>query len=127
MPELEALLQKRVAEANRKTEKIPVLSFEDFQKLDLRTGRILAAEPVRKSNKLLKLQVDIGGEIRQIVAGMQQFYKPEELVGKDVVVVTNLAPATIFGVESNGMILAAGDAASLLTPLNPVEPGTKIR
>jgi methionyl-tRNA synthetase len=124
---LEDLLQKRVAQANRKTGKIPVLSFEEFQKLDLRTGRILAAEPVRKSNKLLKLQVDIGGEIRQIVAGMQQFYQPDDLVGRDVVVVTNLAPATIFGVESNGMILAAGDAASLLTPLKPVEPGTKIR
>ena len=125
--ELEALLQKRVAEANRKMEKVPVLSFEEFQKLDLRTGRVLKAEPVRKSNKLLKLQVDIGGEIRQIVAGMQQFYKPDEIVGRDVVVVTNLAPAKIFGVESNGMILAAGDTASLLTPLKPVDPGTKIR
>jgi methionyl-tRNA synthetase len=71
--------------------------------------------------------VDIGIEKRQIVAGMQQFYKPDELVGKDVVVVTNLAPAKIFGVESNGMVLAAGDAASLLVPLKPVEPGTKIR
>jgi methionyl-tRNA synthetase len=125
--ELEDLLNKRVAEANRKMEKVPVLSFEEFQKLDLRTGRVLAAEPVKKSNKLLRLKVDIGGEIRQIVAGMQQFYQPEELVGRDVVVVTNLAPATIFGVESNGMILAAGDTASLLTPLKPVEPGTKIR
>ena len=79
----------------------------------------------QKSNKLLKLQVNIGGETRQIVAGMQQFYKPEELVGRDVVVVTNLAPAKIFGVESNGMILAAGDSASLLTPLKPVEPDRK--
>jgi methionyl-tRNA synthetase len=125
--ELEALLNKRVAEANRKMEKIPVLSFEEFQKLDLRTGRVLAAEPVKKSNKLLRLKVDIGGEIRQIVAGMQQFYQPEELIGRDVVVVTNLAPVTIFGVESNGMILAAGDSASLLIPLKPVDPGTKIR
>ena len=58
---------------------------------------------------------------------MQQFYKSEELVGKDVVVVTNLAPAKIFGVESNGMVLAAGDAASLLVPFRPVEPGSKIR
>jgi methionyl-tRNA synthetase len=125
--ELDALLQKRVAEANRKTEKIPVVTFEEFQKLDIRTGKVLSAEPVPKSNKLLKLMVDIGSEKRQIVAGMQQFYQPEEMVGKDVVVVTNLAPAKIFGVESNGMILAAGDAASLLTPLKPVEPGTKVR
>jgi len=125
--ELDALLQQRVAEANKKTEKIPVVTFEEFQKLDIRTGKVLSAEPVPKSTKLLKLMVDIGSGKRQIVAGMQQFYKPEEMVGKDVVVVTNLAAATIFGVESNGMILAAGDAASLLVPLKPVEPGTKIR
>ncbi len=125
--ELEALLQKRVHEADRKKERIPVLSIEEFQKMDLRTGRVLSAEPVKKSKKLLKIQVDIGGETRQIVAGMQQFYKPEELVGRDVIVVTNLAPAKIFGTESNGMILAAGDSASLLTPLKQVDPGTKIR
>jgi len=125
--ELDALLQKRVAEANKKTEKIPMVTFEEFQKLDIRTGKVLSAEPVPKSNKLFKLQVDIGSETRQIVAGMQQFYKPEELVGKDVVVVTNLAPAKIFGVESNGMVLAAGDSASLLVPFRPVEPGSKIR
>lgn len=125
--ELDALLQKRVAEANKKSEKIPVVTFEEFQKLDIRTGKVLSAEPVPKSNKLLKLMVDIGSEQRQIVAGMQQFYKPEDLVGKDVVVVTNLAPAKIFGVESNGMVLAAGDTASILVPLKPVEPGSKIR
>ena len=125
--ELDALLQKRVAEANKKMEKTPVVSFEEFQKLELKTGRVIAAEPVKKSNKLLKLHVDIGGETRQIIAGMQQFYTPEELVGKDVVVVANLAPAKIFGMESNGMVLAAGDSASLLVPLKPVEPGTKIR
>jgi methionyl-tRNA synthetase len=125
--ELGALLQKRVAEANKKMEKTPIISFEEFQKLEIKTGKVLAAEPVPKSNKLLKLQVDIGSEKRQIVAGMQQFYKPEELVGRDVVVVTNLAPTKIFGVESNGMILAAGDSASLLVPLKRVEPGTKIR
>jgi methionyl-tRNA synthetase len=125
--ELDALLQKRVAEANKKREKTPLVAFEEFQKLDIRTGKVLSAEPVPKSNKLLKLQVDIGGETRQIVAGMQQFYTPDELVGRDVVVVTNLAPVKIFGVESNGMILAAGDSASLLTLLKPVEPGLKIR
>jgi methionyl-tRNA synthetase len=125
--ELDALLQKRVAEANKKMEKIPVVTFEEFQKLDIRTGKVLSAESVPKSNKLLKLQVEIGGETRQIVAGMQQFYKPDELVGRAVVVVTNLAPAKIFGVESNGMILAAGDSASLLVPLRPVESGSKVR
>ena len=125
--ELDSLLRKRVAEANKRREKTPMVTFEEFQKLDIRTGNVLAAEPVPKSNKLLKLLVDIVGETRQIVAGMQQFYKPEELVGRDVVVVTNLAPAKIFGIESNGMILAAGDSASLLVPLRSVEPGSKIR
>ena len=125
--ELDAILQARVEKANKKPEKIPVVSFEEFQKLDIRTGRVLSCEPVPKSNKLLKLIIDIGNEKRQIVAGMQQFYKPEEMIGKDVVVVTNLAPVKIFGIESNGMILAAGDAASLLVPLRPVDPGSKIR
>jgi len=125
--ELDALLQKRVAEANRKMEKIPAISIDEFAKVEIRTGKVLSAEAIPKSNKLLKLQVDIGGETRQIVSGIAQFYKPDELVGQNVVVLTNLAPAKIFGVESKGMILAAGDAASLLTPLKPVDPGTKIR
>ena len=127
LAELDALLQKRVAEANKKMEKRPTLSIDDFAKVEMKTGKVLAAEAIPKSGKLLKLQVDIGGETRQIVSGIAQFYKPEELVGKDVIVLTNLAPAKIFGVESNGMILAAGHAASLLTPLRGVEPGTRIR
>jgi methionyl-tRNA synthetase len=125
--ELDAVLQKRVFEADKKMEKMPMISIEDFSKVEMKTGKVLAAEAIPKSSKLLKLQVDVGGETRQIVSGIAQFYKPDELVGKDVVVLTNLAPAKIFGVESNGMILAAGDAASLLTPLKAVEPGTKIR
>jgi methionyl-tRNA synthetase len=125
--ELEALLNRRVAEANKKMEKTPVISIEEFAKVEMKTGIVKAAEAIPKSTKLLKLQVDIGGETRQIVSGIAQFYKPEELVGQNVIVLTNLAPAKIFGVESNGMILAAGDAASLLTPLKTVEPGTKIR
>jgi methionyl-tRNA synthetase len=125
--ELDALLRKRIEEANKKMEKTPLVPFEEFMRLDIRTGRVLSAEPVPKSDKLLKLQVDIGNEKRQIVAGMQQFYRPEELVGKNVVVVVNLAPAKIFGMESNGMILAAGDQPSLLVPEKPVEPGSKVR
>ena len=125
--ELDALLQKRVFEANKKMEKTPAISIEEFAKVEMKTGIVRAAEAIPKSSKLLKLQVDLGGETRQIVSGIAQFYKPDELVGQNVVVLTNLAPAKIFGVESNGMILAAGDAASLLTPLKPVEPGTKIR
>jgi methionyl-tRNA synthetase len=71
--------------------------------------------------------VDIGDDVRQIVAGMAQFTSPEEITGKSVVVVVNLQQATIFGIESNRMILAAGDEASLLRPEKEVEPGTKIR
>jgi len=125
--ELDAVLQQRVREANKKMEKTPMISIEDFSKVEMKTGKVLAAEAIPKSSKLLKLQVDVGGETRQIVSGIAQFYKPEELAGKEVVVLTNLAPAKIFGVESNGMILAAGDTASLLKPEKPVEPGTKIR
>ena len=69
--------------------------------------------------------VDIGSEKRQVVSGIAGFYTPEELVGRDVVVIANLAPAVLFGVESRGMILAAGEEASLLVPFRHVEPGTK--
>ena len=82
---------------------------------------------IHDDKKLYKLIVDLGGEKRQVVSGIAQFYKPEELVGKDVALIANLAPAKIFGVESRGMILAAGDEASLLVPLRPVRPGTPVR
>ena len=103
------------------------ISIEEFGKVELRVGTVIQAENVPKSSKLLKLLVDFGSETRQIVSGIAQFYSPEELVGKDVVAVMNLKPVKIFGIESNGMILAAGDEASLLVPLKKVEPGTKIR
>ena len=103
------------------------VSIEEFSRLDIRTGKILSAEPIPKSTKLLKLQVDIGEERRQIVAGIAPFYDPADLIGVPVIVVANLAPAKIFGVESRGMLLAAGDRASLLMPRIEVPPGTKIR
>ena len=124
---LDASLQERVDALNAASEPDTSISIEEFAKVELRTGRVLVAEPVPKSKKLLKLQVGFGSETRQIVSGIAQFYAPEDLVGKDVVVVMNLKPAKIFGIESNGMILAAGDEASLLVPLRSVEPGTKIR
>jgi len=125
--EMDKLLAYRVAEAGKKVVKMETIPFDEFCKLDIRTGKVIAAEKVPKSGKLLKLRVDIGGEIRQVVAGMAQFYTPEEMTGKSVVVVVNLQPAKIFGIESNGMILAAGDTASLLMPEQEVPPGTKIR
>jgi len=125
--EMDDLLRKRVKEAGERVRKTETVSIEEFSRLDIRTGRIVSAEPVPKSQKLLTLQVDIGSEIRQVVAGIAPFYRPEDLVGKNVVIVANLQPARIFGIESRGMILAAGDSASLLMPFKDVPPGTKIR
>ncbi len=105
------------------------ISLDDFKKVALRTGRVLAAERVPKSTKLLKLQVDIGTEQRQIVAGIGTKYAPEDMVGKRVIIVANLKPAKLMGVESQGMVLAAGDdeVSALLTTLEEVPPGSKIK
>jgi len=85
----------------------PTVTFDDFIKLDLRVATITAAEPHPNADRLLKLQLDIAGESRQICAGIRQFYDPESLVGTQIVVVANLAPRNIRGEESNGMLLAA--------------------
>jgi methionyl-tRNA synthetase len=90
-----------------------LVDISDFKKLDLRVGTILEATPVPKSKKLLQLKVDLGFETRTIVSGISQVYKPEELVGKQVAVVANLKPATLMGVQSQGMILAGLDSAGL--------------
>ena len=90
-------------------EKKPEITFDDFEKVQIQVGEVLKCEPVKKAKKLLCSQIRIGDEVRQIVSGISQYYKPEEMVGKKVAVVTNLAPRTICGVESNGMILAAMD------------------
>ena len=89
-------------------------TFADFEKIDLRVGKVLEAEKVKKSKKLLKLQVEIGDEVRTIVSGISQYYEPEALVGKNVVVIANLAPAKLMGIESKGMILAASDGQGKL-------------
>ena len=126
--DLEKVLNKRVDAANAAAaKKTSTVSIEEFGKLEIRVARVVSAEPIKGSKKLYKLAVDLGGEKRQVVSGIAQFYSPGELVGKDVAMIVNLAPATIFGVESRGMILAAGDEASLLVPLRPVRPGTPVR
>jgi methionyl-tRNA synthetase len=125
--QLGELLAQRVMEARNRESTVEQVSIEEFCRMDIRTGVIRAVEAVPKSKKLLRLEVDIGGEVRQIVGGIAQFYNASDLLGKTVVVLVNLKPAKIFGIESYGMILAAGDAASLLVPLNQVKPGTKIR
>ena len=106
----------------------PEISYEEFEKVDLRAAKVLAAEMVPKSNKLLRLTVEIDGE-RQIVAGMGKDYKPEELVGKTIVVVANLKPAKLMGVESRGMLLATDteDGLTLLGFDRPPKTGAKIR
>ena len=100
-----------------------------FGKLDLRVADVVSAEPIRGTQKLMRLEVDLGGERRQLVAGLAEHYRPEELVGKKVVVVANLKPARIRGVESRGMLLAADDGGSLalLVPDREVRSGAKVR
>ena len=110
----------------------PRLSFDDFMKLDLRVATVLAAEAIPKSRKLLKVTVDAGGEERTLVAGIGRVYAPETLVGRSVVIVANLQEATLMGVESNGMMLAATDPEGnpvLLTVDDPAAapPGSRVR
>src|SRR2546428_13840976 len=98
--------------------------------VEMRVAKVLAAERGPKSNKLLKLQVDAGSEHRTLVAGIAEAYEPESLVGKTVVVVFNLKPAKLMGIESNGMVLAAspdGGKPEVVTFTNPPEPGTRVR
>ena len=93
----------------------PMITLDDFKKIDLRVARVIEAVKVPKSEKLLKLQLEIGNERRQVVAGIAKHYKPEELIGKAIVVVANLQPAKLMGQESQGMILAASDESGNLT------------
>lgn len=105
-----------------------MVSYADFAKLDMRIGRIKKAERIEGSEKLYKLTVDVEGE-RTLVAGLAKYYKPEELEGKLVVVLVNLEPKKIFGVVSQGMILAAvdGDKVALLQPDGEVRPGAQVK
>jgi methionyl-tRNA synthetase len=105
------------------------VSYEDFQKLDLRVGRIVTAEPVPKADKLLKLTVDVGQERRTVVAGIAASYRPEALVGRSIILVANLAPRTLRGVESQGMVLAAeSDGQIVLASFDsPVQPGSQVK
>ena len=101
------------------TQTKPTITIDDFKKVDLRVAKIVECENVPKSEKLLKLQVEVGSEKRQIVAGIAQHYKPEELIGKTIVVVFNLQPAKLMGQESQGMLLAASDGDGRLVYVSP--------
>ncbi|MEM2895876.1 MAG: methionine--tRNA ligase [Archaeoglobaceae archaeon] len=118
----------KMAIVERFSEK-PEISIEEFKKIDIRIAKIVKAERIPKSKKLLKLTLDLGNEKRQVVAGIAENHNPEELVGKLVAVVCNLKPAKIMGVESQGMVLAAdvNGKAVLLVPESDVSPGAKVR
>lgn len=111
-----------------KKEESPMITIDDFKKIDLRIARVKSAELITGTAKLMKLIVDLGGEERQIVAGIGSAYKPEELIGKHVIMVANLQPAKIRGVESNGMLLAAvnGSKIALIVPDQEVPPGAPV-
>jgi methionyl-tRNA synthetase len=107
------------------------IEYDDFAKVDLRLAKVIAAEEIKKSKKLLKLTLEVGAETRTVVSGIKQWYTPDDLVGKTVVLVYNLKPVTLCGVESHGMILCASDAAdenlSAMTTLAGMESGLKVR
>jgi len=107
---------------------LPEITIEDFAKMDLRVVKVLAAEKVAKADKLLKLTVDLGTEERTIISGIAKHYAPEELIGKDVVMIINLKPAKIRGIESRGMVLAAscGEKLSLVTAADMM-PGSRVK
>ena len=134
LEELEAIRQAKIAAAQKteavveKPEGCAIIGFDDFMKVELRTAKVVACEPIPKAKKLLKLQVDLGYEQRQVVSGIAKWYKPEDLIGKKIILVANLSPAKLCGVESNGMILASGEETVRVVFLDPETPlGERIR
>lgn len=130
--------EKKVENAEQQKPQQPVrqaaaapepIGIEDFMKVDLRAGKILSAERVEKSEKLIKLQVDIGTETRQVVAGIGKSYTPEELLGKTIVIVANLKAAKLMGIESQGMLLAgsSGDVLAVATFDRETKPGSRVK
>ena len=106
-----------------------MISIDDFKKVELRVAKVLEAGRVEGSDKLLKLKVDIGTEQRQIIAGIGKSYQPEDLITKEIIIVANLEPRSLMGLESQGMLLAANDENGpvILVPEKETPPGTGIR
>ena len=137
LAELEAEMEAKraAAEAAAKAAEIPekpegcaLIGIEDFMGVELRTAKILECEKVPKAKKLLKLKIDLGYEQRQVVSGIAKWYQPEELIGKKIIVVANLKPATLCGIESNGMILASGEETVRVVFLDKDTPlGERVR
>lgn len=119
------------APATPAAEQAPLITIDDFTRVDLRVALVVAAERVAGTEKLLKLDLDLGDERRSIVSGIAQFYAPEALVGRRIVVVANLKPARFRGIESRGMLLAAGgrnpgEDLGLVTLDKEIPPGTRV-
>src|SRR3954463_5069781 len=112
------------------TTQTTIINYDDFAKLELRVATVLECKPHENADKLLVLQIDLGGEKRQICAGLRQFYQPENLVGKQIVVVANLAPRQMRGEMSQGMLLAATEATTgkviVISPSEAAAPGSKV-
>ena len=134
--ELNAIIKNNEPQQSAEEEAAPVaelapeITIDDFAKVDLRIAKVVACEKVKKSKKLLKLQLDDGMGGRQVVSGIAQWYKPEDLIGKKIILVANLKPAKLCGVESNGMICAADapdGSASVIFPDQSLPCGAKIR
>lgn len=127
-PEAQA---EKPAQAEAAGEKLPEIGYDDFAKLDLRLAKVVACEEVPKSKKLLKFTLDLGGEQRTVLSGIKNWFGTDDLIGKTVVVVANLAPKVMAGIESHGMILCASDAGdahlSPLTTMSEMESGLKVR
>ena len=106
----------------------PTITFDDFAKLDLRVAKVIEAENHPNADKLICLKIDLGSEQRQIIAGIRGHYEPSELLGKQIVVVTNLAPRKMRGLESQGMLLAAvdGDQCTISSVEKAARPGARI-
>jgi methionine--tRNA ligase beta chain len=106
-----------------------MISFDDFMKLDIRIGTVTAAEKIQGTDKLIRLEIDLGGETRQVVAGMAHTYAPQDFIGKQVPILVNLEPRKLKGIESQGMILAAdvGGKPIMLIPDREVPPGSAVR
>lgn len=105
-----------------------MITIDQFRSVELKIATIKSAEPHPNADKLMVLQIDLGGEQRQILAGIRNHYAPEELIGKQIVVVANLEPAKLRGLESQGMLLAASDEGRvvILTPDKTVQPGANV-
>lgn len=103
------------------------ISYDDFKKIELRVARVVVAEHIEGSEKLIRLEVELADEKRQIIAGIGKKYSPEELIGREIVIVANLEPRTLMGLESRGMLLAADDNGPvLLRPDMDITPGAEI-